>query len=141
MWLHAKSLVSIYYKSRRKTVAVVSASSEVTVIFLFGLKKTLMRKQEFCECLPDLHTKDRSSIPVDVWCSLVFPMLSRSCWCCVVSRLGEAVPCAFLSLTYRTYRVLCGDVTSSFITPHGQLSADGKMEVVTWGPAGGYGYH
>lgn len=35
----------------------------------------------------------------------------------------------------------CGDVTSSFITPHSQLSADGEMEVVTWGPAGGYGFH
>lgn len=50
----------------------------------------------------------------------------------------KAVRCVFLSLTYLA---LCGDVTSSFITPHGQLSADGKMEVVTWGPAGGYGYH
>lgn len=34
-----------------------------------------------------------------------------------------------------------GYVTSPFITPHGQLSAEGKMEVVSWGPAGRYGYH
>lgn len=34
-----------------------------------------------------------------------------------------------------------GYVTSPFITSHGQLSAEGKMEVVSWGPAGGYGYH
>lgn len=34
-----------------------------------------------------------------------------------------------------------GYVTSPFITPYGQLSAEGKMEVVSWGPAGGYGYH
>lgn len=32
-------------------------------------------------------------------------------------------------------------VTSSFISPLGQLSADGTMEVVTWGPADGFGYH
>ena len=43
--------------------------------------------------------------------------------------------------TSRTDRVLCGYVTSPFITPHGQLSAEGKMEVVSWGPAGGFSYH
>lgn len=34
----------------------------------------------------------------------------------------------------RRFVRLAGYVTRPFISPHGQLSAEGRMEVVSWGP-------
>lgn len=46
-------------------------------------------------------------------------------------------PCVSdMCVTYRTYRVLCGYVTSPFITPHGQLSAEGGDGSSRLGPRG-----
>lgn len=54
------------------------------------------------------------------------------------SEREKSWPCVFNSRMYISGALCCsaGYVTSPFITPHGQLSAEGKMEVVSWGPAG-----
>lgn len=57
---------------------------------------------------------------------------------------GEMSPRASVHVKMYISGSLCawvGSKTFPFITPHGQLSAEGKMEVVSWGLAGRFSYH